>query len=335
MRTLVAMRCLTKIQVRNFFILGLLSRPAAGARLDEDRDSQLGFASSYPPDLDWSLADANPMHANLVSPVPKQGKCNSGWVWAALGSIESRWAIFNKLDKVVPLSAQQAIDCVGMVQMMGKSRTPSSYGRAERCTKGELPPVMLYAIEEGFMTAEAYPVQYDVTGSVVRDSGFSHVTVDRQCEISPYRKVDDIAVKFAADEWKVRELGWNRFRSNWNGGYDSFEESAIAALQDGPVGFGISKASRGLLFDPATGVATSDSKCGAQVDHFVLLVGYGTAKSNDGTKTKYWKLRNSFGSAWGDNGYFKIPRGRRFCATEAKEDSGSFLDYAPKKKSTK
>lgn len=41
------------------------------------------------------------------------------------------------------------------------------------------------------------------------------------------------------------------------------------------------------------------------LDHAVLLVGYGTAK--DGTP--YWKLKNSWTSDWGDDGYFRLLRG--------------------------
>ena len=50
------------------------------------------------------------------------------------------------------------------------------------------------------------------------------------------------------------------------------------------------------------GVLTSES-CGTNLDHGVLVVGYG---EEDGTK--YWLVKNSWGSSWGDNGYIKIER---------------------------
>jgi C1A family cysteine protease len=43
--------------------------------------------------------------------------------------------------------------------------------------------------------------------------------------------------------------------------------------------------------------------CGTEIDHAVLLVGYG----KDGN-TPYWLVKNSWGSDWGENGYFRVYR---------------------------
>ncbi|XP_078077939.1 dipeptidyl peptidase 1 [Mustelus asterias] len=49
-------------------------------------------------------------------------------------------------------------------------------------------------------------------------------------------------------------------------------------------------------------------------NHAVLLVGYG---SDPQTKQNYWIVKNSWGTDWGENGYFRILRGRDECAIES------------------
>jgi hypothetical protein len=47
----------------------------------------------------------------------------------------------------------------------------------------------------------------------------------------------------------------------------------------------------------------SSSSCGTNVDHAVNLVGYGSENGKD-----FWIIRNSWGTSWGEKGYFKILR---------------------------
>ena len=54
-----------------------------------------------------------------------------------------------------------------------------------------------------------------------------------------------------------------------------------------------------------------DPECGDQLDHGVLVVGYGTDQDLD-----YWIVKNSWSPEWGDNGYIKILR------NDANSDSG-------------
>ncbi|KAK4858211.1 hypothetical protein QYF36_012816 [Acer negundo] len=47
-----------------------------------------------------------------------------------------------------------------------------------------------------------------------------------------------------------------------------------------------------------------DGSCGNRLNHAVTLVGYG--QTDDGTK--YWLIKNSWGTDWGENGYMRILR---------------------------
>ena len=49
----------------------------------------------------------------------------------------------------------------------------------------------------------------------------------------------------------------------------------------------------------------NDPECGTQLDHGVLVVGYGT---DNNLNMNYWIIKNSWGPEWGDDGYIRIAK---------------------------
>jgi cathepsin L len=80
------------------------------------------------------------------------------------------------------------------------------------------------------------------------------------------------------------------------------ETQLAAAVNMGPVSVAI-EADKSVFQFYTSGVMTS-SACGTQLDHGVLVVGYGTESGTD-----YWKVKNSWGATWGMEGYILLGRG--------------------------
>lgn len=83
------------------------------------------------------------------------------------------------------------------------------------------------------------------------------------------------------------------------------ETELLLAVLRQPVSVAIEADQMGFQFY-SSGVF--DGECGTQLDHGVIVVGYGTENGLD-----YWLIRNSWGERWGDGGYIKITRGKNQC----------------------
>ena len=73
------------------------------------------------------------------------------------------------------------------------------------------------------------------------------------------------------------------------------------AVTRGPVSVAIQANS--AIFQHYNGGVITDRSCGTQLDHGVLVVGYG-----EDAGQKYWLVKNSWGADWGEDGYVRIGR---------------------------
>jgi len=69
------------------------------------------------------------------------------------------------------------------------------------------------------------------------------------------------------------------------------------------------------------GVYEHNSTSGVIAQHTVRIVGWGV---DCDTLKPYWRVANSWGDTWGENGYFRILRGTNECAMEDQVASGTF-----------
>ncbi|XP_030443235.2 probable cysteine protease RD19B [Syzygium oleosum] len=124
----------------------------------------------------------------------------------------------------------------------------------------------------------------------------------------PYTSTDRAGCKF--DKSKIAA-------SVANFSVVSLDEDQIAAnlVKNGPLAIAINA----VFMQTYVGGVSCPYICSKRLDHGVLLVGYGSAGySPIRMKEKpYWIIKNSWGENWGENGFYKICRGRNICGVDS------------------
>lgn len=144
------------------------------------------------------------------------------------------------------------------------------------CKGGFMDNAFQYAIDNGMCSEESYPYTSGVTKTGGSCVDCKPVVSIKGCSDVPPN--NQVALK-----------------------------EAVALI--GPISIALDAETK-LFQSYKSGVITSES-CGTNLDHGVLIVGYG---EEDGIK--YWLVKNSWGASWGDAGYIKISR------SESKNDAG-------------
>lgn len=137
----------------------------------------------------------------------------------------------------------------------------------EGCNGGDMPNAMWYVTDHGITTEEKYPYKG-------KDQ--------KKCEYQEKMKAFQMPKCARVTPSITSELQH--------------------AVKNQPVAISVDAAGLGFQFYKS---GVFSGKCGIDLDHGILLTGYGTEGGKD-----YWKAKNSWGSSWGDNGYMLLARGK-------------------------
>jgi len=252
--------------------------------------------SNLPKHVDWRNHDGQ----NYVGPVVNQGNCGSCYAVAVTDMIASRIRVKTKNRATPSLSAQKVLSC-------------SEYSQG---CKGGFPfLVAKYAQDYGMAPEKemSYVGKRDVacksnTATKARATAYHYV--GGYYGACNYKKMMH---EVHANGPIV--VGFNTKAGMWHyaqGVYE--EESDVSFIQQSA---GTTDSDSDSDGGPSWGGPWKKKKQmhnhWEKTNHAVLIVGYG---END-HEGKYWIVKNSWGPAWGENGYFRIRRGVDTCAVES------------------
>lgn len=131
------------------------------------------------------------------------------------------------------------------------------------------------------------------------DFAFQYVEINGLCSYDSYPYVA-VQGNCEACETVAKLQGYHDVQSG-------NETALMRELQIGPVSIAIEADQSSFQFYSG---GVFDGVCGTNLDHGVLLVGYGTDETSG---LDYWIVKNSWGTSWGEEGYIRMVRGKDIC----------------------
>jgi len=253
------------------------SRTLQGGLFSGDGSSTTIDYNTIPDRIDW-------VELGGVTHVKDQGRCGCCWAVSLSGAIEGGvYSDPSNYGYLQSLSFQQFLSC---------SKTNGG------CDGGNLALASLYAqigLFKGITRLNDYPYT-DYFGTTTEEC--LAPAVASKVSGSGSSTKDDMPLAVQVNDAR-KVAGFNAFIIH-NERVQAFKE-AVAIK---PVAM-VMKSSCRTLSNYRKGVLTDDGECACAavecIDHAVLMVGY-----DDTTEIPYFKMKNSWGTKWGEDGYFRV-----------------------------
>lgn len=215
-----------------------------------------------------------------ITGIQDQQWCGSSWAISTAAVASDRYGIISKGKEEVTLSAQNIISCI-----------PKSKG----CEGGRLDRAWTFVRKYGVVDEDCYPY----TGS-----NTSTCVIRR---VGPLRAAGCTPPKYS------ERTGRYKVGPAYRLGNET--DIMFEILRSGPV-----QATMKVYHDFFSYIGgiyrhTDLSLAHPHGYHSVRIVGWGEEFTSRGPQ-KYWKVANSWGTEWGESGYFRIVRGSNECEIE-------------------
>jgi len=245
------------------------TQEAPGIRLNYQCPVNFKASGNALPDaVDWRSTN-NPLNTVAVTSVKDQGSCGSCWSFGGAATFEGAMCASGAQDCTTWQGASEQ----QLVDCGGKDNSDVGNYYDMACNGGWIDNALYYIMQTGYIDSyTGYPY---VSGTT---------KVAGTCVANPDDSVGTINTCGATQKNSESDL-----------------QAALA--EQGVCGIAIDAGGLGFQLYSG-GVYTSSTCSSSRLNHAVTAVGYGA----DSSGTPYWTVKNSWGTAWGDNGYILMRR---------------------------
>ena len=255
-------------------------------------------------EVDWA-AD------NKMGPVKDQGSCGSCWAFAATTALEGTIAIQSN-NEPVRLSEQQLVDCTLTTNPKNKEQFGVDYG-AYGCDGGWMSYAWNFISDQGAMTDAEYPYESGYSteeGDCKHDASKTEAKVDFYGQI--HSSVEDVKAKLREQPLAVAVDAGSAAFQFYKSGVVKQEDGCGTRLNHAVVLVGYTEKEDEV--DPSPGPEPTPEPCN---DEFKVnkwwhneacdtkVSGRVQSKDSEGL-SNYWKIQNSWGMYWGDEGFIRL-----------------------------
>ncbi|XP_022252062.1 uncharacterized peptidase C1-like protein F26E4.3 isoform X1 [Limulus polyphemus] len=219
----------------------------------------------------------------MIQEIRDQGECGSSWAFSSSALASDRRAIQSRGRERITLSPQHLISC----------NTRGQQG----CEGGHIDRAWWFLRNQGLTSDQCYPYTSGHSGH----KGHCRIPRGRHKRFRCPSGIQDEQYR-STPPYRVGPSEEDIMHEIYNNGP---VQATFRVMQD--------------FFSYSSGIyrklPVTNTNPTNQGWHSVRIIGWGVEKSG-GRQKKYWVCANSWGTGWGEDGYFRINRGQNECDIE-------------------